>query len=271
MIPTDILEHTPESFSSPRISSKKAREYQDSEPDDDSYGSLLTTGTETSHAGYEQGDPTLNEPPELYPFSSYAEAVLGSAISLDSAQMSSPTTSTHNSEWHKEKQELEAKIQKQAELIEMIQADLQEKLSLSHDLQEQLAQAIELAHSRDQRHEEMMAKFERLMQMQEIHTQQEDNSQLSSMNEPTPTTPSRPTKPNASPPTKRANTNASPNRTVYAVFRQPLGKNPGNKSSFMGNYLKNHRPTPNSPLRLMDIDEETLPPPPGVKSGKKQE
>ena len=204
---------------------------------------------------------------------------------MDSTQMSSPSTSTY-SEWLKEKQELEAKMkqqevqmekqvaqmEKQAEMIEQIQSDLQEKISLSHDLQEQLAQAIELAHSRDMRHEEMMAKFDRLMQMQESQMTQEGTTTPLATIANSPSTPSRSSKPNASPPTKRANTNASPNRTVYAVFRQPIGKTSGaGKTSFMGTYLKNHRPHTTSPLRLMDTDEGTPPPPPGAKSGKKTE
>jgi hypothetical protein len=271
MIPRKTLDSAPASYPHPQISSKKARDYQDSDADDDSYGSLLTTGTEASQATLE--DPSLNEPPELYPFSSYAEAVMGSAVSLDSAQVSSPSMSTQ-SEWQKEKLELEAQMKNQAELIEKIQADLQEKISRSHDLEEQLAQALDLAHSRDVRYEEMMAKFDQLLRLQEERMNTENPPpQISTQADTLPTTPARKTKPIASPPTKKANTNASPSRNVYAVFRQPgLGKHQSMTKSFMGTYLKNHRPAPSSPLRLMDTDDEAPPlPPPGAKSGQKIE
>ena len=273
-IPEPLLKNAPDSYPSPRISSKKARDYQDTDSDEDSYGSLLTTGTDMSQTNPE--DTTLNELPDEYQFPTYAQAASGSAVSLDSTQISSPTTSAHSA-WQKEKQELEAALQKQeaqmakqAELIEKIQADLLEKISRSHDIEEKLAQAIDLAHSRDARHEEMMEKFEQLMRRQEDQSQA-GGSYLSSLADGLPTTPSRSTKPYSSPPNKKANTNASPNRTVYAVFKQPPTKNQSSKPSFMSTYLKNHRPPPTSPLRLMDIDEGSPPPPPGAKSGQKIE
>lgn len=267
-IPPEATSEAPKSYPSPNISSKKIHEYQDNESDNDSYGSLLTTGTDASQATLD--DTALNDPPETYQFSSYAAAVLGSAVSLDSTQISSPTTSTQ-SEWQKEKQELETQIKKQAEMIEKIQADLEEKISRSQDLEEKLAKAIDLAYTRDVRHEEMMAKFEQLMRKQEEEQRHREyqSSKTDDMHS-QPTTPARASKIVASPPTKRANTNSSPNRQVYAVFRPSLGKHSTSKPSFMGTYLKNHRP-PASPLRLMETDEEPTPPLPGAKSGQKLE
>lgn len=47
-VPPDLLENAPIHFTTPSISSKRAREYQDNDSDNDSYGSLLTTGTDAS-------------------------------------------------------------------------------------------------------------------------------------------------------------------------------------------------------------------------------
>lgn len=76
------------------ISSKKARDYQDTDSDADSYGSLLTTSTEPSPA--EQDDPELDNPPIAYQYPSYAESVMGRDTSTESTQLSSPTASAHN-------------------------------------------------------------------------------------------------------------------------------------------------------------------------------
>lgn len=246
-ISQDILEASPAWYSTPAISSKKVREYQDSESDVDSYGSLLTTGTEVSQMTLE--DTSLNELPPSYQLPTYAAAVMASNTSIDNTQISSPTVSTHN-EWKKDKQELEAQIQSQAAQIEKIKADLQAKISRSQDLEEQLAQAIDLAHSRDARHEEMMEKFEMLMQ-QQVH-------QLSNTNY----SPARHHQAPESPPSKKANTNASPARNLYAVFRSSTGRN------ITGNIS---RSPSTSSLTNMETDDDHPPPPPGVKSGQKLE
>ena len=47
-IPPSILNNAPKTYPSPTISSKKIREYQDSESDADSYGSLLSSVTNIS-------------------------------------------------------------------------------------------------------------------------------------------------------------------------------------------------------------------------------
>ena len=224
-VPTEVLDDAPDHFTSPMISSRRAREYQDSDSDADSYGSLLTTGTDIS--AMTTDDPSYNELPPEYTYPSYAAAATASTASAGDTQISSPTVSI-NPEWQKEKQALEAMIRTQALQIEQIQADLEAKMSRSKDLEDKLAQAIELAHNRDARHEEMLQKFEMLMQAQtaghnagyEYNTQPDSN-------------PSTPEKHIQSlpdvPPTKKANTNASPNRTIYALFRQQSGRHNQNR------------------------------------------
>ena len=115
--------------------------------------------------------------------------------------------------------------------IEKIQTDLQEKISRSKDLEEKLAQALDLAHDRDLRHAEMLAKFELLMTQHEqtttIRVQHESgtNEQLlekqKTLNVSTPPR----AKTTASPPSKKANTNTSPHRNIYALFKPPIGRN----------------------------------------------
>jgi TolA-binding protein len=192
----------------------------------------------------------LNELPVEYQFPSYATVAAASTLSSETTQVSSPTTSTFP-DWQREKQELESQIRQQASQIEQIQADLQDRITRSQDLEERLARALDLAHTRDLRHEEMMTKLEQLMLR---HTQIIPSETLIN-----PSTPARPPKPATSPPTKRPNTNPSPNRDVYAMFRQTTGRN--------------HPPrhlTAVSPQE-METDDDLMPPPPGVKSGRKIE
>ena len=87
-------------------------------------------------------DTFLDELPTTYQYPSYAAAARAteSNSSVGSTQISSPTTSTFM-DWQKEKQELDQQLQRQATLIEQIQAELQEKISRSQDLEEKLAQA----------------------------------------------------------------------------------------------------------------------------------
>lgn len=140
-------------------------------------------------------------------------------VVVDDTQVSSPTTSTHT-EWKQEKQELERQIREQATQIERIQADLQAKINRSKDLEDQLAQAIELAHSRDARFEEMMLKFEQLLNLQagltpgrELPWNDDDDDN------PNPETPER-LQSTGPPPPKKPNQNASPHRKIYSIFRQ---------------------------------------------------
>lgn len=253
-IPKEILNDAPSSFPSPMISSKKVHEYQETESDADSYGSLLTTGTEVSQMTTEEF--SLNELPVEYQFPSYAAAAMTSPMSSENTQVSSPTTSTFP-DWQREKQELESQIRQQASQLEQIQADLQDKITRSHDLEERLAKALDLAHTRDLRHEEMMMKLEILMQRYTHVHPSEDTTN--------PSTPARPSKPVTSPPPKRHNTNPSPNRDVYAMFRQTTGK------QTLARQVASH-PTMSAPSHQdMDTDEDIMPPPPGVKSGRKLE
>lgn len=259
-IPKDILDSSPVNFSTPEISSRKMREYQHSDSESDSYGSLLTTGTEMSHFTLEE--TYLNELPTVYQYPSYAAAATASTTSLASTQISSPTASTSYNEWQREKQELEAQIQKQAQLIEKIQIDLQDKISRSHDLEEQLAQAIELAYSRDARHEEILEKFEMLLQQQDKKVRPTKGNQSPPIDrhqqEPEP------------PPSKKANTNSSPHRNIYAMFQQPTIRQAQGKTSQTEQQLISRRSYTAS-VQHMETDEVSSPPRPGVKSGKKLE
>jgi len=125
-IPTEILDEVPVHFPTPMISSKRARDYQDTESDDDSYGSLLTTGTDVSAMTTDYA--SFNEMPPEYQYPTYASAAMASTTSAEDTQISSPTNSTYP-EWQKEKQELEDQIKKQALMIEKIQGDLDAKIS----------------------------------------------------------------------------------------------------------------------------------------------
>jgi hypothetical protein len=264
-IPNKILEQAPESYHTPNISSKKVRDYQDSESDADSYGSLLTTGTEATYGGTETID--LDELPIEYEYPSYAAAAMGSTTSKESTHISSPTTSEYN-DWQREKQELEALIQQQAlqlkkqdAQIEQIQADLETKVTKSHELEEKLAQALELAHSRDARHEEMMEKFEMLMRYQSErgiihHTTPDPGHQRTSNSE--------------SPPPKKLNTNSSPARPMYAVFRKTTGRHKLDGPSIPSTHFEARQASPLTAIQDMDTDDGPSHQP-VVRPGKKLE
>ena len=147
-----------------------------------------------------------------------------------------------------------------AQKIEKIQAALEEKVARSHDLQEQLAQALDLAHSRDARHEEMMEKFELLMR------QQTDRYILEAPEPETQETEAT----SASPPPKKANTNASPSRHVYAMFRQQTGKHLS-KSTTMSKHFAARQSSPKTAAKNMDIDDDYSLSKPVVRPGKKLE
>ena len=268
-VPQQTLEAAPSHFSTPMISSKRAREYQDNESDGDSYGSLLTTGTEISAMTAE--DATLNELPDEYQYPTYAAAAAaGSTPSVVDTQMSSPTNSTAYSEWIKEKQELEAQIKLQAQQIEKIQADLQAKISRSQDLEEQLAQAIELAHTRDARHEKMLDKFEQLMHSQSGGYNHQSYSGYGNHDAMLPATPERPQPKLDSPPPKKANTNTSPHRHIYALFRQPNNRS-GNNRQTTNSRNAAHKKAATTVSNSMEVDGDTHQPTPGVKMGQQQE
>ena len=191
-VPQNFLEKSPASWSAPRISSQKIREYQD-DASNDSYGSLLTNGTNDSVMTY--GEDLLHELPEEYKFPSYAVAAAPPASTVTATTISSPTVSDL-SEWQKEKSELEALVKRQESMLEKfqaeqtiviremqqahallinqlktdqtsqidrLQADIEAKVSRSKDLEDQLAQAIDLAYKRNSREDEMLDKFEKLM------------------------------------------------------------------------------------------------------------
>ena len=267
-IPSDILSQEPSSFSSPRISSQKVRSYQDDSSETDSYGSILTTGTETSIgvSDYDEQE-NMNEPPAQYMYPTYASAAAKSTTSHDSTQMSSPTASSYP-DWQREKTELEEQLRQQAIKIEKIQADLEARVSRSRDLEEQLAQAIELAHSRDARHEEMMQRFEQMMASQMSHT----NGPGPILPPPPPPPPTAPPEPEPpaqitpttrvmtpqSPPAKKSNQSHTPPKTMYPVFRQ----------------YDSHPPRFKRPQMLltqpMDTDDRSTNPKPGVQTGTQE-
>lgn len=255
-IPLKVLEAAPSTFSIPSISSKRAREYQDADSDNDSYGSLLTTGTDVSMMTTE--DSELNDLPEAYHYPTYAEATTNSFKSVQDTQISSPTNST-NTGWQKEKQELQEQIRAQAAQIERIQTDLQSKISRSKDLEDKLAEALELAQSRDERHVEMLNKFAQLMKVHETVCNNNSNPPTEGGYEETsqslPTTPDRSSTSEYPPPPKKANTNTSPHRHIYSLFRQPPNRSTSRNSS-----VSRSLPTRKSHASLltqpMDTDEE---------------
>ena len=268
-IPKETLDEAPATFSSPMISSKKARDYQDNESDDDSYGSLLTTGTDVSAMTAE--DSTLDELPTEYQYPTYASAAAaGSSNSVEDTQMSSPTNSMYSS-WIKEKQELEAQIKLQAQEIEKMKATMEEKISRSQDLEEQLALAIDLAHSRDERHEEMLQKFEMLMNKQMAGGYNQGiYGGYSTQDSMLPATPERSVTNLDSPPPKKANTNASPHR-IYSLFRQPQGRQVNPRPTHQNRTYANPKSNHYSANHSMDTDEDPRKPQPGAKSGDKTE
>lgn len=274
-VPSHVLANAPANFALPTISSKRARDYQDADSDADSYGSLLTTGTEVSMMTNE--DSTMNDLPEEYKYPSYASAAASSMQSGQGTHISSPTTST-NVDWQQEKQHLENLIKAQAEQIERIQADLQAKISRSTDLEEQLAQAIELAHSRDARHAEMLARFEQLMTtVMRVGDPNPPPPGPEDNNDP-PSAPTTPVSTNPdgdnttavqSPPARPTN-NASPHRALYTIFRQSGSRN--NSLRTTPNIRQTKRKTPPTLLtQPMETDEEIRPPLPGAQPGTTRE
>ena len=106
LVPENIQQNAPAGFPSPSVSSRKIRDYQDDSSNADSYGSLLTAGTDTSQMTSD--DTVLDELPTTFQYPSYAAAV-GTTESNSSVgsttQVSSQTTSTFV-DWQKENQEL---------------------------------------------------------------------------------------------------------------------------------------------------------------------
>ena len=302
-VPQNFLDQAPASWSSPRISSKKIRDYQDDASDIDSYGSLLTNGTNDSLMTY--GEESLNDLPTEYQFQSYAEAVRAPTKIIDATRMSSPTASDLT-EWQKEKFDLEAQLQKQSAIIEKfqedqakliqnlqlvqaqqiadlraeqarqieklqmeIQTDIQARVGRIPDLEENLAQAIELAYSRHSREDEMLNKFEQLMnrfsQEQNSPTDEtyDHQNKMLLISEKPHTTPPRSNASKESPPPKKANTNTSPQRNIYQLFRAPaVGKPPK---------AHNRKSPPKLLTQPMDSEEENTRPLPMADLGKKIE
>lgn len=260
LVPLEIWDRAPGSFPIPSVSSRKLREYQDDASDIDSYGSLLSVGTTTTQATTEE--TVLDELPITYQYQSYAAAA-GSTESISiasSTQISSPTTSAFI-EWQKEKQELENQLQKQASLIEQIQADLQEKISRSRDLEEKLAQALDLAYDRDARHEEMMNKVEMLLNLQQ--SQATSTAIVATL----PSTPVRVNPSPSSPPSKRKNTNATPHRNMYSIFRSNQATSTTTSPNTVQTTQKSQKSPPPTGETRMDIDEEQTTPKPEAESG----
>lgn len=259
-VPAEILDAAPFTYSVPSISSKRAREYQDAESDDDSYGSLLSTGTEASTMTNDD-DASLNDLPDEYKFPSYASATANSTKTGNETHVSSPTTSTY-AENQREKQ-LDAQIREQAAEIARIKADLEEKINRSKDLEDQLAQAIELAHSRDARHEELLEKFETLLKIfsEQSHSEKPAYTAKNIQDDSLPTTPDRLTAAGP-PPTKKPNNNSSPHRNIYSIFRQ---QNPKESSP---RPRKTRDPSSSQP---MDTDDDGRQPKLGAKPSNRKE
>ena len=267
LVPPEIQANAPAGFPTPAVSSRKVREYQDDNSDIDSYGSLLSVGTDASQMTTDE--TVLDNLPDSYQYPSYAAAAAAAVAtesnsSTASTQISSPTTSAYL-DWHKEKQELETQLQRQATLIEQIQSDLQEKISRSKDLEEKLAQALDLACDRDARHEEMMNKFDMLLKMQQGN--RNDGTTFETL----PSTPVRANSSPASPPSKRKNTNATPHRNMYSIFRPNQGSSPTERSRPTRPQSDLNKKLPPTTEATMDIDEEPTTPPPAAESGNRKE
>lgn len=250
-------------YTSPRISSQKVRNYQDESSDNDSYGSILTTGTETSTgiAGSEDQEQ-LNDLPPQFMYPTYGSAAAKVHTSPDCTHMSSPTASSYT-DWQSEKRELEELIRQQAIKIDKIQADLNAKVSRSKDLEEQLAQAIELAHSRDARHEEMLRMFEQMMSMQAANNTGNGPPPPPAMSvaaaQPAQITPpSRPMN-TQSPPPKKTNQSSTPPKSMYPVFRQ-----------YEHNPSRFKRPQAALLTQPMETDDRPSKAQPGEKAGTNQ-
>jgi len=224
----------------------------------------------------------LNELPNEYKYPSYASAAAQSTRTESETQFSSPTASAHT-EWQQREQKLEEQIKLQAVQIEQIQADLDAKILHSKELQEKLAQAVELAHSRDVRHDEMLTKFEILMQFLQStnHPQAQSivNATSTGIAPTQPTTPdtaaNQPTTPDRalpSPPSilKRPNPTASPSRNIYNIFRQQSTKS-GARRHPTKRHQSQSQNSASELAQLMDTDEANCQPKPGAKAGPMQE
>lgn len=101
------------------------------------------------------------------------------------------------------------------------------KISTTQDMAEKLAQAIELTHSRDARHDEMLQKFELLMAHMtgSQGAQEATNPQSIQPHRTDPTTKGKTPPPTRSPfdtpPPKKINTNCTPEKQMYSIFQQP--------------------------------------------------
>jgi hypothetical protein len=300
-VPQNFLENSPASWSLPRISSQKIRDYQD-DASNDSYGSLLTNGTnDTNDSVMTYGDDILHELPEEYKYPSYAAVAAPPTSTATTTTTSSPTVSDL-SEWQKEKSELEALVKRQESMlaqfqaeqtsmiremqhahtllinqlktdqatqIDKLQADIEVKVSRSKDLEDQLAQAIDLAYKRHSREDEMLDKFEKLMKHFPVTdamnpTETPAYATELALYEKPHTTPPRTNTSKESPPPKKANTNSSPQRNIYNIFKPPSGRV----------LRSSHKHMP-SPTRLltqpMDEDDDSDRPMPMAALGKKQE
>jgi hypothetical protein len=265
LIPEKLLHDAPTTYPAPVISSKRARDYQEDESEDDSYGSLLTTGTDVSVLTND--DMSLNNPPIDFQQGTYAEVVRGTSITVEETPTSSPSASAY-AEWNTEKQTLMNQINHQAHMIETqaqqidkIQADLESKISRSKDLEDQLAQALETAQLRELKFDEMMEKFNIMMEFQKAH--RKTNQLIDDEMQELPSTPDqlaitegepleRP-KVGPSPPSKRQNSNSSPHRNIYALFGQPSGKPTKNPPSNHREISKTLYP---SDATTMDTDDD---------------
>lgn len=186
----------------------------------------------------------MDELPKAYQPPTYAEMVTVSNESTGSTLRSSPTTDVSaNDVWQKEKRELESQLQSQAQRLQQqiehisrqedrlnsIQVALEEKITRSYDLEEQLARALDLAQSRDARHDEMMDKFDQLLQQQTflMHPAGPNNAQP----------PSRPMTVD-SPPPKKVNTSASPGRFTAALSQIPASRGPNTLNQYFATRKK---------------------------------
>jgi hypothetical protein len=264
----EALSQAPSQWPAPRVSSQRVRDYQDNSNESDSYGSILTTGTEMSTTL--EDEDKLNDLPAAYTYPTYATAATRSQdSSVTSTQISSPTASTI-SEWHQEKKALEALIHQQAAQLDQIQADLQAKISRSRDLEDQLAQAIELAHSRDVRYEEMMIKFDMMMnKMMPNQGGSEGSTIIEPMeveaNDPNSTPKKKSPRQSIfdTPPPKKTNKNPTPEKPMYSIFQPskdiPIPPPP-----------RNQRPPPLL-TQPTATEADMTKPKPGAKTGKKSE
>ena len=131
------------------------------------------------------------------------------------------------------------------------------KLTESRQRLRKRSQKLEVSHSHEMRHQEMMEKFELLMRYQ---------TERGSADNQVPASYGRQQIPSESPPAKKANTNASPGRHVYGIFNHP-----GRQTTVLSTHFRARQSSPTTAAQNMDTDDDPPIPQPVIRPGKKLE